>query len=758
MALAQGPADAAVALPGHLRPISHGLDDVAAADSILAAIRATPGAIASIVASAGHSKSVAQSVLDELRGRLANDADTVTAVAAVHALAELPGRAAARALADLLRAGPSALATHAAWSSVRRWPTAELLEPLVDTLGGGGLAGMHAQATLARWALLEPWLVAAAIRSGLARETSIARRTHFVETMGLIPDDGVLADLTAVVADAAERDPVRIAAIAAFGDRPMAPLPGAVPVLALGDGRMADAARLAIHDRAQAGRTQIGRPHADGARGSGTRSVDLDMFGPASRLRIAQVHLGAALDPELRRSGMGDTGGIATLLVKLGLALENVDGIDRVTTIARGTARDTLDATRPVDRERHFAPVALEPESGTAFTDPWPARVEAERGIRRVIRELGRPDVLHLRMADAGTLAAANVAATLGIPTVFTLAPDPHGIIAEREAARDLSRRSFAREDAKHHFWYRVQLVDRLTRQAHQIALFPRARLQEQLRALVGVDVTATPARFTVVPEGIDVVQVQAAIAARSQSGDASIGLPGPTAGSGLAHLLDRIAALPSRRHGLPIVLSVGRLNEMKGMARLAQAFAADAGLRARATLVIVGGDLDDPTPAEATELARIHAVIAGEPDLEHSLILLGHRPNGDIPHLLAAARLGVGRLIGPDGAYACASRKEEFGLAIVEAMAAGLAVVAPLAGGPATYIEEGRTGHLVDTPDVSELNRGVVGALELAGRPGRAAYASEAIARRYDISSMAETLSAIYARVAQARRRELAS
>ena len=40
----------------------------------------------------------------------------------------------------------------------------------------------------------------------------------------------------------------------------------------------------------------------------------------------------------------------------------------------------------------------------------------------------GRVDVLHLRMADVGSMAAAAVATRLGIPTVFTLAPDPHAV------------------------------------------------------------------------------------------------------------------------------------------------------------------------------------------------------------------------------------------------------------------------------------------------------------------------------------------
>ena len=59
----------------------------------------------------------------------------------------------------------------------------------------------------------------------------------------------------------------------------------------------------------------------------------------------------------------------------------------------------------------------------------------------------------------------------------------------------------------------------------------------------------------------------------------------------------------------------------------------------------------------------------------------------------------GLGSLIGPSGAYVCGSLKEEFGLAILEAMAAGLPVVAPAGGGPATYVEETASPVSSSTP-----------------------------------------------------------
>ena len=37
----------------------------------------------------------------------------------------------------------------------------------------------------------------------------------------------------------------------------------------------------------------------------------------------------------------------------------------------------------------------------------WPLNVAAERGIRRALTAHGRVDVLHLRMADVGSMAAS---------------------------------------------------------------------------------------------------------------------------------------------------------------------------------------------------------------------------------------------------------------------------------------------------------------------------------------------------------------
>jgi glycosyltransferase involved in cell wall biosynthesis len=92
-----------------------------------------------------------------------------------------------------------------------------------------------------------------------------------------------------------------------------------------------------------------------------------------------------------------------------------------------------------------------------------------------------------------------------------------------------------------------------------------------------------------------------------------------------------------------------------------------------------------------------------------------------------------------------CGSGKEEFGLAIVEAMAAGLPVVAPRAGGPATYVEQGVTGMLVDTLDPWAIARGVDQALTLARLPETAERTRHVVEATYTIERMAQALAAVY-------------
>ena len=108
---------------------------------------------------------------------------------------------------------------------------------------------------------------------------------------------------------------------------------------------------------------------------------------------------------------------------------------------------------------------------------------------------------------------------------------------------------------------------------------------------------------------------------------------------------------------------------------------------------------------------------------------------------------------VAPYGVYACASAKEEFGPALLEALAVGLPVVAPRLGGPATYVDDGTTGVLVDTSSLDDLRRGLNEAAGLREDEGRAATASALVRSRFSIDAMAGQLTRLYVELAEAER-----
>lgn len=385
----------------------------------------------------------------------------------------------------------------------------------------------------------------------------------------------------------------------------------------------------------------------------------------------------------------------------------------------------------------HYLGVPL-PGPVLPTSQSWPLRAVARREIRRLLSQAGRVDVLHLRMADVGSWAAAQVAGELGIPVVLTLAPDPHALIAAREAAGTLTRGCFAAADHDEHLVFRVRLLRELREQASALVLFPRTDQALDLRELLQVDPADPAQHVRVVAEGVDVDALNAA--ARCPDAQA------------LADLDELLAALPPKRRHLPLVLTVGRLHPIKGMATLVRAWASHPELSGRANLLVVGGDLVDPSAEEADQLALIDAVVPLAEAPGRGLLLAGHRPNATVAVWLAAVRRGRPGLAASAGVYACASLKEEFGIALVEALGSGLTVVAPENGGPATYVEHGVTGLLVDTTDVEKLAGAVVSALDLAAGPDALAHAERAralVAQRFSIRTMASALATLYQEVA---------
>jgi glycosyltransferase involved in cell wall biosynthesis len=660
--------------------------------------------------------------------------DQVAAIAATHALAAVVDGEADATLARLLSDDRRFLREHAAWALGSRIPRSEAVGRLIGMVAEGGFGSMIAQRTLEQWASLSLEHVAIGLEGALLGIDEPGARYRVVETLGLVRSQMVVTPLVRIAAHASENETVRAAAVSALGqrqgDRQVEPF---LRELASGDTYLAAIARLSLADFT-ASRSR--RPVHDGP------------------LTVAQLFLHADIDAELTHAGSGDNGGIATLLVRLGNALvapRSSGAVGRVITLSRGSAdRALLDvdeiAATPTGHMFGRIPTLSEPVQSASS---WPLRVAVRRGIRRMLRAAGDIDVLHLRMADVGSLAAADVARELEIPVVFTVAPDPHAVIDSLDKAGRLTRWNFGDVDENEHFWFRARLVQRLAANASHTVLFPRPRLQQDMKDLVGIDITAHPERHTVVPEGIDLEVVDRAAI------EAAEGAAGNDPSDAIEQLRDLLTALPAERRGLPLLVSVGRFHRVKGMSTIVEAWARGP-LADRANLLLIGGELENPSADEREQLDAMNQVVPEPERIRQGLILAGHRRNDTVARWVAAVRFGIPGLAAPRGVYVCGSLKEEFGIALLEAMASGLMVVAPNGGGPATYVTEGVTGYLTPTWDVGLLASAMATALDASlAETGeeRAAQSRDTVALSFTIGAMAASLTEVYTEVNAAER-----
>lgn len=192
-------------------------------------------------------------------------------------------------------------------------------------------------------------------------------------------------------------------------------------------------------------------------------------------------------------------------------------------------------------------------------------------------------------------------------------------------------------------------------------------------------------------------------------------GLPDvPTAVIGNAVPLPPLAAIAAQSTE-PRLLFIGRFDRIKGGDVLLDAFARIAAVHAEVRLTFVGPDVGivqpDGSPLQlADALARLPA---GTRD---RIEILGPRSRDEIAQLRRDYPVTL-----------VASRYETFGVALIEAMAAGSAVVCTRVGGCGEILRDGATGVLVPSEDAVAMADACLRLLadpDLALRLGQAAQA----------------------------------
>jgi glycosyltransferase involved in cell wall biosynthesis len=174
-----------------------------------------------------------------------------------------------------------------------------------------------------------------------------------------------------------------------------------------------------------------------------------------------------------------------------------------------------------------------------------------------------------------------------------------------------------------------------------------------------------------------------------------------------------------------PLVITVGRLAREKRFDVLLAAFA-EAARGTPARLLVVGGG-----PQEG-ELRSI----AGQLGVSDQVVFTGPLPHARVLECYAASDV-----------FAFASPTETQGIVVVEAMAAGLPVIAVRAGGVAEVVQDGETGRLVPL-DAGALADAIRQALQDADFRRRCGAAGRRAAHAYAIEAIVHRLVTLYQRV----------
>lgn len=447
---------------------------------------------------------------------------------------------------------------------------------------------------------------------------------------------------------------------------------------------------------------------------------------PSSGLLVAQSMVMGRFD----RPGEGLSGGLSVLLDSVGEALASTDGIAGVLTVVTA-CRPDLEADPVLLRRRSpghwILRLPVDSDRPTGPQDIGEHREALAWWATRLMSTLGRRlDVLHVRYADDGSLALAEAARRVGAGMVFTATPDPHRQMSERLDHPDVD------PDQVRLDLHRVYLADRLADRADRVVgIAGRGGTAELLHHFPQLSRRYGAGRLSAPPEGVAPYE------------------PQPEAAKRCGFLIDRIggtagSADESRR---TVLLSVGRLHPVKQQDVLVRAWI-ESGCHRESVLVLVGGSTRGPDRQESLIRDRIHAVTRGNPEARGRLLLLPALSNADVRSLERTLADPAGRF---RARYVCPSAKEEFGLAVLEAMEAGMVVAGPERGGVPHYLDDGVNGLLLDTSTSHALGQGLRRLLDLddGAAETMARRAQHLVRTRYSAAAMAQALAGHYADVA---------
>ena len=306
-------------------------------------------------------------------------------------------------------------------------------------------------------------------------------------------------------------------------------------------------------------------------------------------------------------------------------------------------------------------------------------------------REGSLPDALTTHYGDGG-LCGVLLEEKLGIPFTFTA----HSLGAQKMDKLEVGEDNLQSMDDHYHFGRRL-MAERLSmnRSFVNITSTQQERYnQYSHNAYRGAVDWTDDGRFAIVPPGVNLEIFDKE--ARFEEEERVI-----------EHIEDMLARdLGPERMDYPCILAASRLDPKKNHLGLVKAFASSPELRERANLVLITGNIPNPLneyrgagETEREVLDELMAVIDNQ-DMSGQVSMFAIQGQQELG---AAYRYFAGKR----SIFALTALYEPFGLAPLEAMAAGMPAVVTKFGGPSESLLEGdrEFGVLVDPTEPQEVS-----------------------------------------------------
>jgi len=319
----------------------------------------------------------------------------------------------------------------------------------------------------------------------------------------------------------------------------------------------------------------------------------------------------------------------------------------------------------------------------------WPHLKEYIDAIAEFYDEEGAfPDFFTTHYGDGG-LAGVLLKEKMETPFSFT----GHSLGAQKMDKLNFSKANFDQLIDRFQFHSRI-IAERLTMKfSNQIIVSTTQERNEQYshpyyEGAVDVD---NDNKFSVIPPGVNT--------------DVFDGNYSKATAEMIEKYLNR--DLEPARIGKPAVICASRLDQKKNHLALVKAFAEDQELQQKANLVITLRGIENPfedyssAAGEEKEILDQIMEVIDEHDLEGKVSMF---PLGSQKELAEC----YGYLAERESVFSLTSFYEPFGLAPVEAMAAGLPAVVTKNGGQSEIMADDEFGILIDPEDPADIARGL--------------------------------------------------